>query len=236
MQHRCARQDWCPRRETLDDGSTVGGAINAREGLCPDCERVTWQAIEQLPRDYAALNQALGGSTSFELGVVSGSSELPVPIRLSVQALQRAIVDELDAWARSVAEVKHVTWRLHGDARDGWRVDRAARLLSGSLSALLALRGEQHWMWQQQRRVLLTRDGHAGALELLRLHHRARAQTGQTVLVHHLPVPCPRCEDQALTRVDGSDSIECRSCTRVFTWDEYERLCLALTGRRTVGA
>lgn len=234
--HRCRRGPRCPGRERLDDGTTLGALIPAADGLCPACERGVQAAIGELPRDYAALNQLLAAGSSAGGAHVSGTRELPIPIRVGVEAVQAAILHEVTSWAESVAEVLRITWDTQDlqRCRPGYRVQRGARLLEGAVSALLALRDAVHIGWDTGRAAAEERDGITGALVLLDLHHQTRRVAGETRLVHRLPAPCPRCWYTALERVDGDDIIRCTNerCATQYTWPEYDRLCNALASSR----
>lgn len=232
--HRCERGQRCPNSEIID-GVAHGRAIAAERGLCDSCLHLVERAISELPADYAELHLLLGhGKTVGGEGqVVRMSKEPPIPVRVHIDALQREIVAEATLWAGSVAEVLRLDWQDRNDVRDGWRLDRACRLLTHAPSAFLALRDAKHVVWECQQLVTVARDGLDGALVLLALHQRARSYTGQTRLVHRLPAPCPRCEAMALEREDGDETISCADCGRLYTWDEYEKLCMILTDRRT---
>lgn len=237
--HRCRRGTRCPERERLGDGTVLGGLIPAADGLCPSCTRHAELAITALPTDYVELDMMLGRTSAIGAPLVSGTRELPIPIRTSVEAVQAAIVHEAWCWAESVAEVMRIDWDSYdtGHCRPGFRVQRAARLLSSAVTVLLALRDVVHIGWEDaDRPVAVERDGITGALLLLDLHHQTRRVAGRTRLVHRLPAPCPRCWYSALERPDGDDSITCTNCARRFTWDEYNRLCNALSMSREVAA
>jgi len=230
VEHRCRRGAYCPDTETVT-GTKVGRAINASAGLCDTCERHVHQAVTALPRDYVVLNTLLGKGKTAGGEPIRMTRELPVPIRLHIEALQRDLVGETVAWGASVAAVLGIDY-APGRARPGWHLARACHLLAAAPVVFLALRDEKHAVWEYGVRHLVARDGLDGALSLLRLHHKARTYCGQTRLVHRLPVPCPRCEAMALEREDGADAIDCTDCQRRYTWAEYEYLCLALTDRK----
>lgn len=231
MDHRCRRGEHCPDRETID-GTTMGRAINAAEGLCDTCIRHFVRAVIEMPADYVTLNALLGKGSTAGGEPIRMTRELPVPIRLHIEALQRDMVRETVSWGTSVAHVLRVNLSLSGSARPGWHLDRACHLIAGAPSAMLALRDEKHIVWEYGQRHLVPRDGLDGGLTMMALHHRARMFMGHCKLVHKLPVPCPRCETMALEREDGQDSIDCTACDRRYTWQEYEYLCLALADRK----
>jgi ribosomal protein L37AE/L43A len=229
--HRCRRANRCPDRQRLTDTEVVGALIPAETGLCPVCTTSTARAITELPTDYTELDMLLGRTNSIGGAMVSGTRDLPIPIRTAIEAVQAAILHELCCWAESTAEVLQIRWDNYtvGHSRPGFRVQRAARLLAASLSPMLALRDIVHIGWNDAgEREVQERDGITGALVLLDLHHRTRAVAGRTRLVHRLPAPCPRCQCTALERVDGDDIIHCRQCEHDYTWDEYDKLCNAL--------
>lgn len=206
----------------------VGSRINASLGLCDGCERKLQTVIGELPRDYVRLEAmiAVGGGGGGE--PVSRSRELPVPIRLSVEALQSEMVHEAYSWAESVADAMNMDWDTAAfeRRRPAARLVAACALLESSVSVLLALRDvvglvpdsfSEGW-------VATERSGLDGAVALLDLHRRAMAMSGQTTLVERLMAPCPRCERASLRRRSGSDTVSCSSCGNGFTWREYEEL------------
>jgi hypothetical protein len=234
MDHRCRRGEHCADHEKVDD-NRIGRRIEKPDGFCDTCTRQIERTIVELPIDYVTLNTILGKGATVGGEPVRMTKELPVPIRLHIEALQRAMVHEVDLWAASVAAARRIRWNPPGGVRPGWRLDRACTLLAASLDTFLGLRDEKHTVWEYGHRYAIARDGLDGALTMLRLHHRARVFLGATKLVHQLPVPCPRCEAMALEREDGSDLIVCRDCNKPYTWDEYERLCLILVDRQEKG-
>jgi len=233
MDHRCRRGQYCDNRETVD-GAVVGRAIHAEHGFCDACTRQGERAVHDLPQDYVRLNLILGKGRTVGGEPVRMTKELPVPIRLHIEALQRNMVDETDAWAHSLSRVLNVDWQA-GGTRPSWRLDRGCRLICGALTAFLSLRDEKHIIWEYGHRYVAARDGLDGGLKFMSLSHKAQLFLGQTKLIHRLPVPCPRCDAMDLVREDGSDIIECRDCTKKYTWDEYQHLCLILVDREEKG-
>lgn len=224
--HRCRRGTRCPERERFDDNTVLGGAIPTEDGICLSCMRDTEQSITALPADYVELDMALGRGSSAGGAPVSGTRELPVPIRLAVEAMQSEIVHETSCWAESCAEVLCADWdsQLDRDSRPGVRLQRAARLLAGSLSVLLALRDVCHITWDDGHRTEATRDGVTGAVILLDLHWRARATLGRTRRVERLRTACFGCDRAALEHPDGADIVTCAACHLWWTWDDYLEL------------
>jgi hypothetical protein len=214
----------------------VGGRIHAEDGLCPTCTRVSTHAIAKLPRDYVDLTEALQHGTVGMGELVAATKDLPAPLRVSVAALCEEIVTQAVVWGELVADRVGVTWdtdKVDRHTRPGWRLQRATRLLSQSVSVLLALQPTpvREWSdngWYSTLERDTDPDGISGALTLLRLHHIARAVVGQTKLVHELPAPCPNCDRLALARDDGADHVHCRHCRLQWEETEYSRLTLVV--------
>ena len=205
-----------------------GGPILTQTGLCTPCSARVGEALAQFPDDYVELNLLLAsGESGIESDVVTGSRELPVPIRLSVEALQAAMVCEARLWAALVAERLGIGWDVRA-CRPGWVLQRSTNLLANGIGTLLTLDPVPHLAHGEW----VTRDGIDGALELLRLHELVRFVAGRTKLVHRLPAPCPRCERMTLVRHNGSDLVKCEACppSERAWWpeDEYQRLTLIL--------
>lgn len=230
--HHCHRGHRCTNHQPDPEYPDVryGAPINAAEGLCDACTRHLERAIVDLPRDYVDLETALHGTTRGLRQLVSGTPELPTPPDLTIHAQQEALLHEAQCWAESTADRIGVEWDTQDarDSRPGAVLQRASQLLSGALSAFLALRDVVHIGWINGTCTPHYRDGLDGADTLLNLQHRTRALTGHKKLVHQLPVPCPHCERSALTREDGDDTIECAACALRMTWEEYERSCTLL--------
>lgn len=63
--------------------------------------------------------------------------------------------------------------------------------------------------------------------QALQLARRGQHTTGQDRLVHHLPLPCLRCDAKALRREDGSETCYCKNCDARWTEGDYQRLAHA---------
>ncbi|MCP2168119.1 hypothetical protein [Goodfellowiella coeruleoviolacea] len=250
IEYRCYRAERCVGWERVD-GEQVGAPINASRGLCPDCERVVEAAIAQLPEDYVRLSLRLGRSGGAGGGTpVACTPEVQAPLNLHVEALMAEMCRETSTWAESVAEVHGRRRDTQRDARTrpGVLLQGAAQFLVYAMPAFLALRNAEHLVWQDghlepdpkgDKRMRLDgqlvparwvdgrleateRDGLDGALLLLELHRRATALLGQTKKTRRLPEPCSACGLQSLVHADGADTVECRNCAVVITWDDYQ--------------
>ena len=229
LDHRCARGPHCDERVIERDdqqqptGRRLGAQIPAIHGLCDACTRAVTHAIRHLPGDVVELTTLLGNSSSTAEVFVDGSRDLPVPIRLGVEALRTEIDDELQAWVEPVAEHLGIDWDTLAARRSrvAVRAKRAADTLAARVDVLLALPEQEHPAWADGEPVwdpafhpdrvqdTVVRDGIAGGLALLELHRRAYAAAGRTELVHRLPVPCPWCDHMTLVRRNGAAEVTC---------------------------
>lgn len=206
-----------------------GGPTLTRRGLCETCALYVERALAELPTDYTELHLLLSsGDSGIQEVLVTSSEELKVPIRLSVEALMARMVAEAQAWAEPVAELLLIDWDTDqmSRCRPGFRLQRAAQLLSNALDTLLGLGVQEH------RHALdsdwLVRDGVDAAIEFLHLHDLTRSVCGMTRLIHKLPAPCPRCERLTLVRHNGCEHVTCEGCGVRWPEDQYQRLTLVL--------
>jgi hypothetical protein len=235
---RCAQGRFCARKEPERDehgkptGKYLAAVIETERGLCGTCQSRVARAVKSLAVDALQLSAMLGESGAAEV-FVDGSRDLPTPMRLSLEALRSEIDSELQCWAEPVAEVLGVEWDTGAmrQTRTMPRIVRAANLLGAALPTLFALPDQEHPAWADGYPVwdeildcqdTLIRDGIAGALSLLDLHRRSYAATGQTILRHRLPTPCPWCDFLTLVRLDGSDHVECENCQKTVDQQHYD--------------
>lgn len=206
-----------------------GGAIITPTGLCEACAMRVLRSLEEFPLDYTELSLLLAsGESGITSDVIMGSKELQVPIRVSIEALQASMVNELQVWALPTARKLGIAWSASVglDCRPGWILDRAVRLLTRALDTFLAL-PERSYRYALDAEPV-TRDGIGGALELMRMHDLVRFAAGKTKLIHQLPTPCPRCEHMTLARHNGTDHVVCENCGVRWPEDQYKRLTLVL--------
>lgn len=123
--------------------------------------------------------------------------------------------DEVVQWACAWEDVFR---RLLGDStpqEPSWTA-RRGRALSGAC----------RWLYAR-RDAVLGCDSYASVdfgRELGELTRRVERGAGVDRLVHHLPLPCLRCDRLALVRRDGSETVQCRACQGRWAWDDYDRL------------
>lgn len=228
--HRCLRGRRCANAETTANGAQLGAQVEAAEGLCSSCERKAEAAVRDLPRLYIDLELIIGEHASAGEHV-SGTRELPTPVRLDVLALQADIDATVTAWAPPVARRCRIPWdiRKMTRTRPGPRVVRAAHVLASNMDAFLCLPAIAVRTWAPGVGALDTRrKGIEGALDLMALHQRGRYLVSGGSGNAHLPVPCPQCEAPALVRGNGRDQVDCRSCGAAWPESDYRRLCMIL--------
>lgn len=229
---RCVRADRCAD-SVMVEGLVVGAAVNTSAGLCLADERHVRSAIAGLPEVYVRLNLQLGRATSGAAEYGSGTPELPVPLRLDIEGLQRELVAEATRWAEPVSEAARLPWDTQNarDSRPGPLLQHACSLLADRLPVLLALRGVAQVVFDEHHhRTVLERDGVDGALRLLALSSRAGRVLAVDRRVYRLPEPCPTCGVSAIEHADGADVVDCRDCGARFMWDRYRALTDPLAG------
>lgn len=123
---------------------------------------------------------------------------------------------------------------VHPDARQ--QLDTAIRLIEPRLDVLAATPAEPHIIWTRhgETRQLVEYTGIDLALQLVDLHHQARAELGHTRLRHRYPMPCPRCGGR-VGRDDGQTIVTCddrEQCKSSWTEREYQFLAGLITRER----
>lgn len=204
----------------------TGVLLQGLTPLCGQCYGRLQRTVLQLPDDVSTLTELIAVSVARGEGAkVSGSRELPVPIRLGIEALRAEIDWELIYWAECLGMEAPVSMRLPA------RVARSAQWIRNRLDPLLQLGPQERTTWtiegEPQRdadgdRHVVVSTGLEGALHLVTLHRRVRVVAGRTRLVHRLTAACAHCGQVALVRHDGSDQVECESCGNSFDEKHYD--------------
>jgi ribosomal protein L37AE/L43A len=195
--------------------------------MCTPCQAKVAESIRALADDVEQLTEliAAGGTTQSEY--VSASRELPVPIRLGVDALRRQIDVELQFWCVHVADKLGVHWDLVEQAhmRQSVRVYRATTFLADTMRELVALPSVAHPLYDDEGHPLHDKvdwqSGIDAACHLLELHQRAYRVAGRTKLVHRLTPACPWCDRKQLVRENGQDVVRCEGCKRKIPEKNY---------------
>lgn len=234
---RCRRGTSCAdakrHRVTAEDGSTSSMRLAAWAtrpgGLCQMDTTLTHQAVRKLAADYLELSDLLG-KTSRPLGTYASSSrDLAVPIRLNVEALQAAIVAEIDVWAAPVAAHSGFVYAATGRGEhhvrhgSGWIIGRWPLLLRLPATAVGRIDGTTERLSGKNPLVVTHEDGVDGALRLLMLHEQVTALAGRTHRAERLWSPCPQCQRVALERQEGAGHVDCARCGHRMPLDIYEQ-------------
>lgn len=194
--------------------------------ICDACVTHVRTAISQLPADVDELDSLIGAGSGPAGEYVNGSRDLPVPIRLGVEALRTAIDSELRFWAEIALGDRYV---YH--ARMSARVHAYAGALARALETLIRLPAVERPMWSAEGRQTFELDeqtGLDGALHLLELHKRVALVSGRTELVHRLTPACPECQRQSLIMKNGSDVAECEHCSKKLPPERYSWIVQSL--------
>jgi ribosomal protein L37AE/L43A len=198
----------------------VGQLLEGPTPLCRQCYGRLDRTVPQLPADVATLTELIGASENRGEGAkVSGSRELPTPLRLGIEALRAEIDWELIYWAECLGMEAPIAMRLPA------RVARSAQWVGNRLDPLLALGPQERTTWtamgepareETGDRHVVETTGLAGALHLMTLHRRVRVVAGRTRLTHRLKTACSSCQQAAIVRHDGASTVLCENCGTSF--------------------
>ena len=233
----CAQGPFCASAVFADGpGGPERIPLKGPRAFCGPDEGKVATALAAMPGDYAALAADLG-NPSQEGSAIRSPFGPRIPLRLGTEALMRAMTESLTSWHDRVAGVDSLTELPDRDeegrriARDGWLLNRAVKVLSPRLGALLALSKEPVRRAATHHLVLLlgddapdgtVRSGYAAlrpdldggdaGLEILRFHRMTRAVLGETrpKPVELIGVPCrlEECDMRTLRRADLPDDLE----------------------------
>ncbi len=230
--HRCRRGRDCPGRERTDDGELVGAAVEL-PGLCDADRALLERILPELPHLWLSLRGMLVPGDAADDSLARGTRTPPLPLRVDPLVTAELMLDELTRWEEVLRDRMGMNPAPGGRSieRAAIHVKRASRLLAQTVPSLLALGPTPHMIWQRggtYTEIEDDIDGYDAAVRLLALHRTAQRVAGHSVLVHHLPAPCPVCEAQTLRRLDGDDYVRCSTCGTVSTEDQYDWLVLVL--------
>jgi len=174
------------------------------------------------------LSMLIGAAGAGDGEFVSSTRELPVPIRLGIEALRADIDFELCFWAEVIADLQGAEWdprqRLYA------RTQKAAVFLADRVEALLVLGPQQRSAWTREGeplrddwgdREMVELSGLEAVLRFDELHRRVKRVAGRTKLVHRLTPACPWCDYKTLVRHNGSTHVECETCHRQIDEKHY---------------
>jgi hypothetical protein len=204
-----------------DRRADVAGFCEMRDDtLCQACLHRGKSDLAALVLDYVDLEQALvlRGPPGEP---VSGTREPPSVLNVTAEAHQRDIWLLTSTWERILREEIGLLAPSARNVRDGWVVQRAARILRIHLVDFSRLPAHRVFPWGVDGDA----EEHTGAqaiLAMTALHRRVRSFLGLTVLTHHLPGECETCGLGALRRESGSETVFCAGCSATQTWEKYQ--------------
>lgn len=220
--HTCRSGPHCAARTRTTDGALVPAITLHPNTLCPSCVRRVPRAIAELWSDYLALDRAIIDPTT-RAGLSSGvhcTPTPPVPVDVHAAALVAEISEEAHRCAECIADQFHTT------APPETSVGLCLELIEANVDALLNVQPHDAMVWNRagDDRTTAVLDGPALANRLVELHRRARLAVAVDVGRERMPLPCPLCEESTVGRWHGSTEIDCRSCGRVWTPEEYQQM------------
>ncbi|MFC8531905.1 hypothetical protein [Nocardia sp. NPDC057227] len=207
--HRCRQGKRCKSRTRTPANEWLACGVERPDSLCRACEESAFDAIRELDSDMGSLEAAWHEIKATVSGPkVSGSSELPIPIPLGVDALLREIDAEVTRWAIR--------------ATGGEELRNAHSMLCANLGTLVDLPPQRVTVWQPHPDGGddpgdLVLDGVDAVLRLARFHGRAQAMLGLTEVTTLLPDPCPHCGRKALAVSKDQERVMCQGCR--ICWD-----------------
>jgi len=190
--------------------------------MCPPCRAAAVQAIAALPADLIQLDgrEPPRGAPAPR---VSGTHSPSVPLDLNAEAVHRAIVRACQVWEPPVRAI--VGLPPAPPATPARLVERAARLLSASLSVFLAIPARWGYVGPGSG-VSGALSGPAGVLDMWRLHERAVRLVGIVAPSMRVPGWCRSCGATALLcphtdTLTDVNAVDCAHCGARITGDDY---------------
>lgn len=222
--HDCRQGPRCADRRRGDDGGWVPAGTLVPRSLCLACEQRATTAVRGLHVDWRELFLRLPATSSGALDApVSGSRDLPIPIRTSVEACMGDIEEELLRWHRQLTG---------GDGVPVGPEDVVRVCLTAVLSRLPALLGLPVRVVAvtavdsagDDFTELVELDGVDAVLRLAALHARAQHLVGASWVTRWLDHVCPSCRTRTLkVRSTGDDREDLTTCIKCFqVWPDAE--------------
>lgn len=247
-QRECARGEWCSA--SARDAEGAWHPALSYQAFCPADTSQISRDLQALPVQYLYLGAEIGTPRA-EVSQIRVPFGPKVPIRLDIDALQRAMTEVLSCWHERVAAVASLTFPDRDrDRRGAVAVRDAARTLRGHLSTLLGLPPEPmrraitlhnltgwpddtpgivHTVFAEINPDL---SGADAGLEILHLRYICRAILGETrdkpEELYGVPCRMESCDMLALRRAElpaqPDEPVwwsECAVCDDKMTEDEY---------------
>lgn len=182
--------------------------------LCELCAEKALGDVAGLLYDFVDLSQVIARRDGrSDVKISRPKPESIPPIDLAVDTMRSDVEQALLRAEMMVRYADQLPARDGSNARAGYNVDQAVRIVLPRLELLAGL-------YLLQPPV----TGPAVINELRSLHRRARTLLGRNELKVALPGACPKCKVvSSLSRRDGSDTVSCGSCEHRMTRDQYQQ-------------
>ena len=206
--------DWIPRTTVMPNT------------VCPRCIQTIQTTVNQLWSDYLALDRLFLVPTAHAGSEIrSGEPKSQVPVNVMSDALMNEIVDAVFRCAAAIA------CQLDQPLRESGQFVYWLDVVNDNIEALIEAPESEVLAWNRAGDAFgpVMMDGVQLGLALVDLHRRAAAMVGVERPRERMPVPCPRCEANQLSRVINKSmvviaDIDCRACGAVWTDAEYRTL------------
>ncbi|MGV0042047.1 hypothetical protein [Mycobacterium colombiense] len=154
--HRCLAGDNCCAA-TYTAGKRIPALTETQDTLCEACLQRIESAVQQLPKDWANLRDALGERAAAGGQRISSTPAPAIPISTRKEALMRAIVDMADRAAAIVSDALNtdqpVAYKGRGHPEQAERLLRAAVAITAPNIGLLAAAPTEHMLvWAKPMR------------------------------------------------------------------------------------
>lgn len=204
MSQFCTLGAFCDCRDRTTGRPAESNGYN----LCSSCSENTVGDVAALLYDFVDLSQIIARRDAHsDVKIARPKPSSIPPIDLAVDTLRSDIERTLTLAEAMVRFAQQLPPRNHKNARAGYNVDQAVKIVLPHLDALAG-----------------TALGPGVINELRWLHRQARTLLGRNELKIALPGACPKCRaSHALSRVDGSDTVSCGSCEFRMTREQYQR-------------
>jgi len=210
MTDRCALGEHCHS----------GNDTPIRRHLCVVCEYDHARDVRALVYDFVDLTQLIPRGRHLPTDAISRPKPGPtLPLDANILALRDDIRLILTHWELRMRWAQRL-FVPPGAVRDGHAVQRAVDIIAPRVDAIAGIRDNEGGPADPS-------PYDTGVLALLRmreLHGVARARVGHHARTIALPGQCPDriCRAETLTRLDGSDTVTCRTCGNAWTYPDYQ--------------
>lgn len=184
--------------------------------LCDQCWAHSSGDVYALLFDYLDLSQLIARRDGHSDAKIARPKPASTPpIDLNVDTLRSDMAVGLLGAEVGLRRALAVPVRVNLHVREGFSVQQSVSFVGPRVDALAGMD------------EIPLGDAPTSGVEVLtylrELHRRARRVAGLSDLTIALPGPCPKCAVNALSRRDGSDTVNCGSCRHAWPWADYQK-------------